>query len=134
MSKTLAFFDTNVLLYMLSAEEYKANRAEEVVGQGGVISVQVLNEFAAVASRKLAMPWTDIRESLSIVRSICQVEPLTAETHDLALEIVGRHALAWYDALIAASALIAGCSVLYSEDFQNGLKINGRVRVVNPFL
>jgi predicted nucleic acid-binding protein len=134
MSKLRAFFDTNVLLYMLSADQRKADRAEEVVGGGGVISVQVLNEFAAVASRKFAMPWPEIRESLSIVRSVCQVEPLTAETHDLALDLVGRHSFAWYDALVAASALIAGCSVLYSEDFQNGLKIDGRIGVANPFL
>jgi predicted nucleic acid-binding protein len=133
MNKGAAFFDTNVLLYLLSADERKANRAEEVVGAGGVVSIQVLNEFAAVASRKLRMPWPEVRESLSIVRAACRVEPLTVETHELALDLVERHAVAWYDALIAAAALIAGCVTLYSEDFQHGLRVDGRVEIVNPF-
>jgi predicted nucleic acid-binding protein len=135
MSEPEVFLDTNVLLYLLSADERKANRAEEIVGGGGgVISVQVLNEFASVTARKLRMPWPEIRESLAVVRSVCRVEPLSAETHDLALDLVDRHAFAWYDALIAASALLASCPVLYSEDFQNGLMIDGRVRVDNPFV
>ena len=47
------FLDTNVVLYLLSADAAKADRAEELLAGGGIISVQVLNEFAAVASRKL---------------------------------------------------------------------------------
>ena len=49
------FFDTNVLLYLLSEDTTKSDRAEELVANGGVISVQVLDEFAAVASAKLGM-------------------------------------------------------------------------------
>ena len=55
MSKADRFFDTNVLLYLLSKDTAKADRAEILLASGGVISVQVLNEFASVASRKLAL-------------------------------------------------------------------------------
>ena len=56
MTGAKSFFDTNVALYLLSADTAKTDRAEELLSTGGTISVQVLNEFAAVASRKLRMP------------------------------------------------------------------------------
>lgn len=59
-----AFFDTNVLLYLVSADSRKADRAESLLAQGGHVSVQVLNEFASAARRKAAMPWEEIREVL----------------------------------------------------------------------
>jgi len=97
------FFDTKVLLYLHSADDAKADRAEELIAGGGVISVQVLNEFAAVAARKLGMRLSEIREVLSVVRALCTVEPLTIATHELALDLAGRFRLSFYDALIAAS-------------------------------
>ncbi len=74
MSETEAFFDTNVLLYLLSGDASKADRAEALVVGGGVISVQVLNEFASVASCKLGMSWAEIREVLQTIRAVCRVD------------------------------------------------------------
>lgn len=68
MSVAERFFDTNVLLYLLSADTAKADRAEIELSRGGVLSVQVLNEFASVASRKLTMSITEIREMLATIR------------------------------------------------------------------
>src|SRR5213080_659979 len=99
------FFDTNVLLYLLSEDTTKADRAEELVANGGVISVQVLDEFAAVASAKLGMSWGEIRDVLTPIRTICEVEPLTIETHDRGIEIAERYGLSFYDAMILASAV-----------------------------
>ena len=65
MSVVEVFHDTNVLLYLMSADTAKADRAEALLARGGCISVQVLNEFASVASRKLAMPWSEIEETLA---------------------------------------------------------------------
>lgn len=76
------FFDTNVLLYLLSGDAAKADRAEELLAGGGVVSVQVLNEFAAVARRKAKMEWPDIRSTLNAVRAACRVLPVTLELHD----------------------------------------------------
>lgn len=128
-----AFFDTNVVLYLLSADTVKADRAEDLLAAGGTISVQVLNEFAAVALRKLRMSWPEIREALAQVRAVCAVEPLSVETHDQATKIGERYGLSVYDALIVAAALLAGCKTLYSEDMQDGQIIERKLTIRNPF-
>jgi len=132
MSAADVFFDTNVLLYVLSGDQAKADRAEALIAAGGVISVQVLNEFVSIASRKLAMRLPEIREVLSAVRAACSVEPLSVATHDLALDLTERFHLSFYDALIVAAAALAKCRILYSEDMQDAQKIEG-VTIRNPF-
>ena len=121
------------MLYLLSADTAKADRAEELLASGGIISVQVLNEFAAVASRKLRMSWPEIREVLAQVRAVCNVEPMSVDTHDRAAQLAERYGLSIYDALIVAAALLAGCSTLYSEDMQNGQVIERQLTIRNPF-
>jgi predicted nucleic acid-binding protein len=133
MSETEAFLDTKVLLHMLSADESKANRAEALVEAGGVISVQVLNEFASVASRKLGMAWGEIREVLDTLCALCRVEPLDLETHALGLSFAERYRFSVYDAMILASARRANCTILYSEDLQHGQVIDDGLKVINPF-
>jgi predicted nucleic acid-binding protein len=129
-----AFFDTSVLLYLLSNDARKADRVEVLLAQRGVISVQVLNEFAAVAMRKVGLPLRDIKEILDTIRTVCSVEPLTATTHDRGMEICERYKFSFYDSVMIAAALIAGPKVLYSEDLQHGQVIDRQLRVVNPFL
>ena len=133
MSAAERFFDTNVILYLFSGDTVKADRAEDELGAGGVISVQVLNEFAAVASRKLKMSVAEIREALEAIRAVCRVVPLSEETHDRGLQIVERYGLSVYDAMIVSSALLAGCDTILSEDMQDGLVFDGRSKVRNPF-
>jgi predicted nucleic acid-binding protein len=132
MSALDAFFDTNVLLYLLSEEAVKADRVEELLSTGGTLSVQVLNEFAAVATRKLAMRVAEIKEILATVRAVCTIKPLDVETHELGLELAERYRYSIYDSMILASALRAGCSTVFSEDFQHGQKID-RLTIVDPF-
>lgn len=133
MSGTNAFIDSNVLVYLMSADPTKADQAEAVVRAGAVISVQVLNEVANVARHKLAMSWLDINEFLDLVRSLCSPVPLTIETHDRGRAVSERYGLSVYDAMIVASALLAGCELLYSEDMQDGMVIDGQLRICNPF-
>ncbi len=127
------FFDTNVVVYLLSADVAKADRAEELIGRGGIASVQVLNEFVAVASRKLRMPWSEINEVLTQLRAVCEIVPMTLETHDGALRIAERYGLSIYDALIVSAALLAGCTTLHSEDMRDGQVIERRLTIRNPF-
>jgi predicted nucleic acid-binding protein len=127
------FFDTNVVLYLLSEDTVKADRAEELLASRGTISVQVLNEFVAVASRKLRMPLPEVREILDQIRAVCAVEPMTIETHKRALSIAERYGLSIYDALIVSAALLAGCTMLYSEDMQDGQIIDRQLTIRNPF-
>ena len=127
------FFDTNVLIYLLSADAKKADRAEALVRQGGAISVQVLNEAATVARRKLAMDGRETRAFLGTLRALLAVAPLTAETHALGLDFAERYKLSIHDAMIAAAATLAGCARRRSQDMQDGMKIGDKLRVANPF-
>jgi predicted nucleic acid-binding protein len=133
MAGTETFFDTHVLLYLLSGDAAQADRAETVVAAGGVISVQVLNEFASVASRKLGMSWTEIRQVLETVRAICHVVPVSLETYDCGFALSERYGFSIYDSMILASALLAGCKILFTEDLQDGQSIDSRLIVRNPF-
>jgi predicted nucleic acid-binding protein len=134
MSDADTFFDTSVLLYLLSDDSVKADRVEQLLVEHGTISVQVLNEFAAVALRKLRMPLGDVREILDTVRTICGVESITLATHDRGLAINERYGFSLYDSMIVSSALIVGSKVLYSADLLDGQVIDDQLRVVNPFL
>ncbi|MFZ5571691.1 MAG: PIN domain-containing protein [Thermodesulfobacteriota bacterium] len=127
------FIDTNILLYLLSADTAKADCAETIVRSGGLISVQVLNEMAHVTRRKFAMPWADVNEVLAMIRSLCTTAPLTIETHDRGRLVAERYGLGIYDAMILAAALIGGCEILYSEDMQDGQAIDHQLRICNPF-
>ncbi|MFM0042710.1 PIN domain-containing protein [Paraburkholderia sediminicola] len=133
MNEVKAFIDSNVLLYLLSADAAKAERAEATIRAGGRISVQVLNEIANVARRKLGMSWPDINEVLTLIRSLCPADPLTIEIHERGRLVAERYGLSVYDAMIVAAALVAGCETLYSEDMQDGLVIERQVRIRNPF-
>ncbi|ODS57484.1 MAG: pilus assembly protein [Agrobacterium sp. SCN 61-19] len=127
------FVDTNVLLYLASGDDQKADRAEAVLGQGGTISVQVLNEIANVLRRKMRMSWPETHVFLDMIRALLTVEPVTQATHDTGLRIAERYGLSIYDAMIVAAALLAECDTLMSEDMQDGLVIDDRLRTVNPF-
>lgn len=133
MAEQTAFFDTNVLLYLLSEDQAKAERAEALLVSGGVISVQVLNAFVSVATRKRTMTWSEINDALEPLRRILRVEPVTVHTHDGALQIAERCNLSFYDASIVAAAELAGCAFLYSEELQHGQVFGKSLTVRNPF-
>ncbi len=128
-----SFIDTNVLLYIASDDTAKADRAEQILSDGGVISVQVLNEITNVARRKMRMTWSDTHSFLSMLRSLLRVQAVTLQTHESGLALAERYTLSTYDAMIAAAAIEAGCDVLWSEDMQHGMAFTEGVRIVNPF-
>jgi predicted nucleic acid-binding protein len=129
-----AFFDTNVLVYIVGQNDERTPTAELLVSKGGVVSAQVLNELASVSHRKLRMSWPDITDALDAIRTLCpEPIPLTTDTHDGALRIAEKYGFSFYDSLSAAAALEAECSILYSEDLQDGQVIEERLTVRNPF-
>jgi len=128
-----SFFDTNVVLYLASSVQAKADRAESLIAGGGSISVQVLNEITNVARRKMQLTWPEIQAFLTSIRGVMAVEPLTVETHEAGLGLAERYGLSVYDAMIAAAALQANCDTLWSEDMQHGAILNDRLRIANPF-
>jgi predicted nucleic acid-binding protein len=127
-----AFIDSNVILYLLSGDASKADRAEAILSKGGIVSVQVLNEVTSVCQRKLKMNWDEIDAVLQAVKAACDIVPLTVESHEKAVQISRRYQLSFYDAHICATALLSDAKVLLSEDMQNGLQIDGMV-IDNPF-
>ena len=133
MSAAERFLDTNVLLYLLSADSAKADWAEEALAAGATISVQVLHEFAAVAVRKLGMTLSEVREALQAITAVCTVAPLTLRVHERSLQIAECYGFSVYDALIVAAALESGCSTLYTEDLRDGQVIDQALTIRNPF-
>ncbi|HME25208.1 MAG TPA: PIN domain-containing protein [Acetobacteraceae bacterium] len=128
------FFDTNILIYAALQPDPRSEVARDLLAQRGVISVQVLNEFASVAHRKLRRPWSEITRALAAIRVFCpSPQPITVSTHEAALAIAERSGYQLFDALIIAAALDAGCVTLFTEDLQDGQVIEGRLTIRNPF-
>jgi predicted nucleic acid-binding protein len=137
LPKARSFIDTNVLVYADSTDEPRKQRiAIDVLRhlrfeRLGVLSAQVLNEYIQVGLRKLGLPHTHIREQLHCYRQL-DVAAVTPDTIDMALQLHQQHALSYWDALIVASAHMAGCSVLITEDMGTGEVLAG-VKLLNPF-
>jgi predicted nucleic acid-binding protein len=128
------FLDTNILIYLASGDIAKADRAEALLKAGGTISVQVLNELTNVARRKIRLSWRETHDFLTDIRGFLSVQPVTVETHEVGVEIAECYGLSIYDSMIVAAALQASCDRLWSEDMQNGMMVESRLRIVNPFL
>jgi predicted nucleic acid-binding protein len=129
------FFDSNVLLYAFSGEDDPRGAIAKrmLVESDGTISVQQLNEFVAVARRKLRRPWDEV---LSAIEDLCLIFPdpipITASIHKHGVAIAQRYNYRIYDSLVIAAAISASCDVLYSEDLHAGQIIQG-VAIHNPF-
>lgn len=127
-----SFFDTNIVVYAQERGE-KGNIARALLAEGGYLSVQVLNEFASVSSRKQGRTWPEIEDAVSDILAL--VRPPLSITIDLnrqARRLASEIGFSFYDALIVAAAIKAGCQTLYSEDMQHGRTV-GSVTITNPF-
>lgn len=126
--------DTNIAVYALTLDD-KRLRAREVLKQTSFLSVQVLDEYANTARRKLRRDWPAIAEDLALLRNaVTRVRPILDESNLEAVRIAARYQLQFYDALIIAVALENGATTLYSEDMQHGLVIDGVLTITNPFI
>ncbi|ADM10795.1 hypothetical memebrane protein [Parvularcula bermudensis HTCC2503] len=130
------FIDTNVLLYLLSADTRKADRAEEILRSDRLdrrVSTQVIAEFAVNLHRKAGLDWPTIRVHIETLRLVCAVETVLSRDQDTAMELAERYRFSWWDAQILAVAQRCGAKTLYSEDLQHGQDVRG-LRIENPFL
>jgi len=134
------FLDTNLFVYSLDpSSPAKARRAGELIRaavktRAGIVSYQVVQEFFNAALRRFTRPMTSAEAEqylATVFRPLLAVHSSPA-LYGEALRLSGRYGLAWYDALIVAAALEGQCKILYSEDFQHGLRI-GELRIENPF-
>ena len=128
-----AFLDTNVLIYAIAQDDLRGAPAEDLLAAGGTISVQVLNEFVAVARRKLGMSWDEVKEVLDAIRVLCPSPvDVSVSVQEAALRLAEKYGYGIYDALVVAAALEAGCATLYTEDMQDGQVIE-KLTIRNPF-
>ena len=128
----IAFLDTNILIYAQGTGA-KSEVARQTILAGGVISVQVLSEFASVLRRKFGFEWDVITEAIADLRTALDpVRPIDIETHTEAVTLARSHGFGFYDSLIVASALEAGCDILLTEDLQAGRRI-ASLTILNPF-
>lgn len=135
------FLDTNIFVYSFDASSpAKRERAlglirEAVATGAGVVSYQVVQEFFNVALRRFARPMSPDEAQqylITVFRPLLAVESsLNLLQHGLYIR--SRFNLSWFDSLIVAAAIEARCSVLYTEDLQDGFEVEG-LRVENPFL
>jgi predicted nucleic acid-binding protein len=127
------FLDTNIIVYAFVSNDPRSERADALLKAGGVISVQVLNEFVNVLRRKQRRDWEEIDDALGVLKMLLDPPlPLTVDVHEAAIGVARNNGFSIYDSLIVASALLAGCSTLHSEDFQHG-QIIERLTIRNPF-
>ena len=132
-----SFIDTNVLIYAEASDAPAKQRTaldllkrlyEEALG---VLSTQVLQEYCNVALKKLRLPVQHVRAQLDLYEQFEVIQVTPAIIH-AGLDLHQTRSVAFYDAIIVASAQIAGCNVLWTEDLHAG-EIVGGVRIVNPF-
>ena len=119
-------------MYLASADIGKADRAEKLIAAGGVIERAGTERADECGPAEVGLSWTEMHDFLTLVRAFLSVEPITVETHETGLAIAERYGLSVYDAMIVASAVLSGCTTLWSEDMQHGAVIDG-VRIMNPF-
>jgi predicted nucleic acid-binding protein len=129
----LPFLDTNIFIYAFLDDE-RSSKAQEIVSKPYVTSVQAFNEFASVVRRKWPQKWVEIRRSLDGLRRMAvTVVELDVQLNASAIDLVDKYNFAFYDALMVAAALEAESSVFLSEDMHDGLTVDGRMKIVNPF-
>lgn len=127
------FIDTNIVIYSLGEHSTKAHKAAPLFVDRPSISTQVLSETANVTTKRLGLAMPEVRKLIKTLHEICHIELITMATIEAALNVHERYKFSWYDSLIIATALEAGCTTLYSEDMQNDQVIEGRLKIVNPF-
>ncbi len=126
--------DTNVLVHLYDAESAPARRIAELLVSGSpVVSPQVISEYLNVTRRLLPWPKAEILAPCNAVFARCEIVPITHTTLAEAARLLARYDFQLFDAIIVAAALEAGCSVLYSADFQHQQLVEGRLRLLNPF-
>ena len=130
------FLDTNILIYLYSEDEpAKQSVAVGIFDRFGcVISTQVINEFCAVCLRKLKMPADEVHRAIDEITDNCELCYIDTGVIKKALSLHNKYGYTYYDCLVLASAVLNDCRCLYSEDMQHNQFIEGKLKIINPFL
>ena len=132
-------FDTNILVYTVGPPaDVRRVRARDLIVRGmrngnAVLILQSLAEFSSVTTRKLGIGADAIQRRVQAWSNVIPVQPAAQEDLVVALQILRDHGLAFWDALLCATAIRAGVEYLFTEDLQDGRSLFG-LAVVNPFI
>ena len=130
------FVDSNVWLYAVIEDVKSATKsaaARVLVAERRIVSTQVINEVCVNLLRKAGRSEDEIRQVVRAFYAQHRVLPIDERTMLSASELREAYSLSYWDSLIVATALEAGAAILYSEDMQDGLWINARLQIINPF-
>ena len=129
------FVDTNVLVYSIANDRQKRTVAEQVLLDNEIVlSPQVINEFVAVTLRKRILPSEQVISYATKFMQVFEVTAMTRQTISAALDVMTRYQFSYWDSLIVAAALESRCPYLYTEDLQDGQKVEEFLTVYNPFV
>jgi len=128
------FLDSNIFLYAFSVQDLsKQKRASDLVNAPAIISSQVINEVSNNMLKKFGFGNDEVAQFVIDCYEQYRVENISKETFVRASSLRDSYHFSYYDSLIVSAALLAGCTILYSEDMQNGLIVDGVLTIVNPF-
>ncbi len=128
------FVDTNILVYSISNDQTKRTIADSLLLKHDiVVSPQVINEFVAVTLRKKILPAQQVIAYATQFMQVFEVTSTSRHTIASALEVMTRYQFSYWDSLIVAAAVESLCPWLYTEDLQDGQKIENSLLVYNPF-
>ncbi len=135
-----AFLDTNIIVYLFNKSEKQKQAtikkfiAEQIHQSKIYISIQVINEFINVTYKKITFtsPLSKLKEIIELLNELFFIAPLNYKTTINALDLSGKYKLSFWDSLIISTAIENDCNILYSEDMQNGLIIDNKLKIINP--
>ena len=130
----MVFADTNIVVYAYGVDPTKITAAQSIINAAPVVSTQVINEFHNIARRKLRLDMATRHRIATDLLQSCRVIAIDQAIVAVAMRVESRYQVSYWDALILAAALAAGCDTLYSEDMQDGQVFEGRLTVKNPFV
>ena len=127
--------DTNILIYSHDKSDLrKQDIARTLLNLYPVISTQTISEYINVLKRKITIPKYELIDLCMANLDDCNIHPVRISTLKIAKHIIQRYDLQIFDSIIIASAVETNCEILYSEDMHHGLEIDGKLKILNPFL
>jgi predicted nucleic acid-binding protein len=133
MSDSIIFLDSNVLLYAFGNDAQRKNAAKDLLRMKPIISTQVMNEVISILYRKFGFSDDEIKNIYDFMMSNMTIRVIDPASINRAIRLKEKYKYSYWDSLIIASALANECSILYSEDLQDGQNIENKLFIINPF-
>ena len=128
--------DANVLLYAYDNRDLnKQDRAIEILLKKPFVTQLVIFEFIKVLERKFKMEKKEITKlTIKLLTELVNPLPQHSDIHNYAHFLVQRYNYSLSDILVLSDSILNNCSVLLSEDMCNGMLVDKKIKIINPFL